>query len=421
MNYVMVGLNHRTAPVGVRELIAFDGERLKSGLRTLLACPEINETSILSTCNRVEIYAATTQPVQAGQEITAFLTQGAGNSEALVRSLVTLTDADAVTHLFAVAASVDAMVVGENQVLAQVKDAYQAALQAGATGAFLNKLFHRALYVAKRVKSETEIGQGNVSVGSSAVALARKIFGNLSDKTVVLLGAGEIGELVVRHLNDEQIERTFIVNRTYEKALELERAGLGSACELTELGRLLRECDVLITSLSGSLPELAREALARTMQERHGAPLFIIDLGVPRNVAANVNELNDVYLYNVDDLKIIAEEGKSGRHRHVADAKNIIDEEVRLFYELHLDSQAVPAIANLNRKFEALRRQELERTLAKMPSVSAADRQAIDRLTQSLVSKILHDPILTLKNQNELREPAVLQVFKKIFRLDEEE
>jgi len=419
MNYVMVGLNHHLAPVAIRERLAFDGEAMRAGLRELKSTASVSEAAILSTCNRVEIYAVTDQPEQTGQLLTARLVSSGTAAETAAPYLTTLCGKEAVAHLFSVAASLDSMVVGENQITGQVKDAYQAALETGATGAYLNRLFMRALYVSKRVKAETGIGQGSVSVGSSAGRLARRIFGNLTDKTIVLVGAGEIGELVVRHLASDGAGQIIMLNRTFERAQALACEGLGEARPLEELPKWLLEADVLITSVTGVLNEFDPAILEGVMQARSHAPLFLIDLGVPRNIPPAAGDLPDVYLYNVDDLQTLAIEGRKHRDDKMLLAKNIIDEEVALFYEF--DREPRDAIAGLGRKFELLRRQELERTLGRWPGLDAEAIEAMDRLSQSLVAKILHDPILSLKANREWHEPGHLSMFRKIFRLDEEE
>jgi glutamyl-tRNA reductase len=311
-------------------------------------------------------------------------------------------------------------VTGESQITGQVKGAYELAQGSGATGFYLNKLFHRALAVSKRVRRETGIGRGTVSVGSAAVLLARKIFGSLADRMVLLVGAGKVGELCVRYLHGQAVGRVNIVNRTLQHALTLEQGGLGVARPWEDLETLMRAADVLITSVAGQPAEFAPERLARIMQERAQAPLFIIDLGVPRNVPAGVGGQGNVYLYNIDDLKAITDQHQGVRRQETLAAKFVIAEEVRLFYEGTLADPAGPAIARLGRKFERVREQELARTLARLKHLKPEEREAIDRLTRSLTGRILHDPILSLKDRQGLSEPRLLEIFKRMFKLDEE-
>lgn len=420
MNYVLVGVNHKTAPVGIREKMALSGMKRDKLLSRLVTDPAIHEASVISTCNRVELYGATEAPRRAQAVLTCALCEPIGDVESVRTLVYAKADHDAVTHLFRVAASLDSQVMGETQITGQVKEAHRTALKVSASGYYLNKLFDRALFVAKRVKSETDISRGHVSVGSVGVALAKKIFGSLEDKTVLLLGAGKLGELTIRYLNTERVKKTIIVNRDFSRAKRLEDEGLGMARSMADLRDLLADVDVLITSISGTVRELHESAFKELMARRKNQPLFIIDLGVPRNVEPSVAAIDNLYLYNIDDLEELAKENSKLRSRAMAQAKNIIDEEVRLFYEKHIEFKALPAIARLGRKFDEIRRVELKRTLSKLAHLSERDRAAIDKLTQVLVNRLLHDPILSLKQSERLAEPGLVTVFKRLFRLDDE-
>jgi glutamyl-tRNA reductase len=331
-----------------------------------------------------------------------------------------LTGREAVEHLFSVTASLDSLVIGENQIAKQVKEAFQLASAVSASGPYLNRLFNRALFVAKRVRSETAIGKGNVSVGSTGIALAKKIFGTLAAKKVVLFGAGEVGELVLHHLKEtSDVAEPAIVNRSPDKAHALAAQGLGRAHALDEFSELLMNTDILITSVSGDSEHLDKKAIEALMRRRRHRPIFIIDLGLPRNVDAAVGLLANVYLYNIDDLKVVANESRLAREDEIVTAKNIIDEETRLFYDSYLGQTALPMIAGLNRKFEDIRRREMERTLSRLAHLSTDDKNALDDMTRAIVARILHDPILHLKTKAGVDSP-VLGVLKKIFRLDDE-
>lgn len=420
MNYVVVGINHKTAPLGVREKLAIPSEGVRVALERLRGHPSVRETALLSTCNRVEIYGATPSPSQASDWLVGYFreTLAAGGSP---DCLYAKTDRDAVAHLFEVTSSLDSLVVGENQIAKQVREAHQLAADCSATGPYLNRLFSRALYVAKRVKTETEVGRGNVSVGSVGAMLAKRIFGTLKDRGVVLVGAGEIGELVLRHLKSaSEAGETFIVNRSPEKARDLEAQGLGLAVPFKNLDKTLVPADILITSLSQGYEGFDKAYFSRLMQERLNEPLFVIDLGVPRNVAPNAGELDNVYVYDVDDLNAMAEEDRKHRVTAIDAAKIIVAEEVELFYEDYLGRKALPTIAGLNRKFEGIRRREVEKTLAKMGHLSEADRAGIDRMTRAIVARVLHDPILNLKSGGAAHGTQGLTVLKKIFSLDDE-
>lgn len=419
MNFVLVGVNHKTAPVHVREKMNLDGKASQEVLSRLLQMPQVQEATVLSTCNRVELYSATEDPEFVRKSLTGVLSEPLSG---LVEQEIFYSKIGpaAVEHLFSVTCSVDSQVTGENQITGQVKEAYQSALDRSATGYYLNKLFDRALYVAKRVRTETEISKGNVSVGSVGVMLAKKIFGHLQEKKVLLVGAGEIGELVLRYLINEKVDQTYIVNRTFETAQKLQREGLGQAVDFARLTALLEEVDVVLTSVSTVLDPFTASELDLLMQRRKNRPLFIVDLGVPRNVPDDVSSIDNLYVYNVDDLKEVSGENQRGRNQALKEAKNIIDQEVKLFYENHLEFNALPAIAQLGQKFEQIRQVELKKSLARLSHLSEQDQKAVDRLTQALMSRLLHDPILSLRNQKEMAEPAVLSIFKKLFRLDDE-
>lgn len=421
MNYVLVGINHKKAPVEIREKMALDAEGSHRVLDSLIKYPAIKEATVISTCNRVEFYSASDDPEEASHVLRQVLVEPLEDQSEVSELFYCKKDHEVVTHLFGVASSLDSQVMGENQITGQVKEAYKLAQRHSATGFYLNKLFDRALYVAKRVKSETDISQGNISIGSVGMTLAKKIFGTLKDKSVLLLGAGKLGELAVRYLNTEQVKQTYIFNRTFEKAKKLEDQGLGIACQIDELSEILTMVDVLITSVSGTVEELSADVLRKLMQKRKNQPLFIIDLGVPRNVQDEVSGIDNLYLYNIDDLQGIADENENSRLNSMNQAKNIIDEEVVLFYEKQLEFKVLPAITSLGKKFEQIRIQELNKTVSKLPNLSKKDRAAIDKLTQALVSRVLHDPILSLRNKKEMSEPAVLSIFKKLFRLDDED
>jgi glutamyl-tRNA reductase len=421
MNYVLAGMSHRTAPIDVREKFTQTAHVDRTMLRKALSLDAVREALVLSTCNRVEVYCVCEHFHQASDIVSEVFDSPAMEDGANVRDfLYVKTGDEAVKHLFRVAASLDALVVGENQIVGQVKDAFESAREEQALGQHLNRLFHRALHVAKRIKTETEVGRGTVSVGSAAVMLTRKIFDTLQDRDVLLVGAGEMGETVARSLSSGEKTRVHIVNRTADKALALEERGLGFTKPWQDLAALMGVADIVITALSESVAELSLESFKAVMHERKNRTLFIIDLGVPRTVPPSVAALDNVYLYNVDDLKNIVEEGRLGRNDHIVTAQNIIDEEVGLFYKMSPESGAMPAIASLAQKIEDVRQSELKRTLPRLKNLSLEDTQAIDKMTQAIVGQILKDPILALKGQGAQVETGFLSVFKQLFRLDDE-
>lgn len=421
MNYVLAGMNHRTAPIGLREKFTQTAQVDRYMLKKALSLASVREATVLSTCNRVEVYCVCEHLHQASDIVGGVFEASTLDMGVNVRDfLYVKTDDEAVKHLFRVASSLDALVVGENQIVGQVKGAFETAREEQGLGQHLNRLFHKALYVAKRIKTETEIGRGNVSVGSAAVMLTRKIFDTLKNRDVLLVGAGEMGETVAKSLSGGEGARVHIVNRKADKALVLEQNGFGTMRSWQDLPDLMVTADIMITALSDSVAELSLESLKAVMQKRKNRTLFIIDLGVPRNVLPSIATMDNVYLYNVDDLKNIVEEGKTGRDDHIVTAQNIIDEEVRLFYEMSPESGAMPAIASLAQKIEEVRQNEVKRTLARLKNLSDEDAQAIDKMTQAIVGQILKDPILTLKNKGSQVETGFLAVFKQLFRLDDE-
>ena len=421
MNYVLFGVNHKTASLELREKLAFNDQKCQSFLKEILASSMLKESAVVSTCNRVEIYGVTASPEQALMHIQEHLGQSIGQTLNATQSYSKTND-EAINHLFSVVSSLDSMVVGENQISGQVKDAFKLAQNHKAAGPYLNQLFQRAFSVAKRVKTETQIGRGHVSLGSVAVMLTKKIFGTLKGCQITLLGAGEIGQTVLTALKAESNDvNVTLLNRTFAKAQELMELGLGEAKPFSELWEVLAKSDILITSLAAGFEDLQSQNFTKLMEVRKNEPLFLIDLGVPRNIQADVGDLNNVYLYNVDDLQKIAAENQQIRLDEMDEAKIIIEEETKAFYESVSDRLTTPMIAKLNQKVEWIRQHELEKTLTRLKHLSDEDQKSIELMTQAMVKKILHDPILHLKSDATAKEPYVLQLVRKIFSLNDEE
>lgn len=420
---VIVGLNHGTAPVEVRESIAFDRSDLEEALKRLHALPSVREGVILSTCNRVEVVAAAGNDQSAIEEIRAFLAEQepAGDGAGLDRHLYTYSDAAAVRHLFRVAASLDSMVLGEPQILGQLKDYYVAAQEAGTVGAVLHRLFHRSFSVAKRVRTETGIGSGAVSVSSVAVELAKRIFDRLEDKTVLLIGAGKMGELVVGHLQRSGVGSLMVTNRTFERAVELAAHFRGSPIRFEDYPRYLKLADVVIAATGSPEILLRSETVGEVLKERKHRAVFFIDLGVPRNFDPRINEIDNVYLYNIDDLKGVAEENLKERSSEAEKADGIVDEEVTGFLRWFTSLEQVPTIVALRRKMEEIRKRELEKSLgASLKGLSEKERQALEDMTTAIINKILHAPITRLKKVPEEPDDAVyIEALRKLFDLEE--
>lgn len=397
MKFITYGLNHVTAPLSVREKYALDPEKVREVLNRLKAsAPEV---VFLSTCNRVEFYMATEQEAECLGEIREILGRFHRLKSAEIKKYFYFYEGiEAFLHLFRVAASLDSMVVGEAQILGQVKDAYQESQESGMTSATLNGIFHRAFTAAKRVRSQTEIARMPVSVSSVAVDLARKIFSVLSEHPVLLLGAGEMGELTAKYLVDAGVKDFFIANRTLEKAQALAGRLGGRAIAFPDGLSRIKDMDILVTSLSGGSFALKRSDLEGVMKNRKGRSLFIIDIGVPRNIDPEAGNLDSVYLYNMDNLSAIAEANRGGRQKAVEEAESILKEEVDKLCAWLSSRELVPSIVRLREHFEGIRESKLREFLEKNRDLSEKDKKAVERLTHDLIGKLLHDPTVNLKD-----------------------
>jgi glutamyl-tRNA reductase len=418
-----VGLNHRTAPVALREKVAFESSLLGESLKRLHSLPSIQEGVILSTCNRVEVVAAAPDEQAALREIKGFLVpqESVAGQVGLEDHLYLYAADKAVRHLFRVAASLDSMVVGEPQILGQLKGYYLAAQEAGTVGTVLHRLFHRSFSVAKRVRTETGIASRLVSVSSVAVDLARRIFDSLQDKTVMLIGAGKTGDLVARHLQRSGVSSLMVTNRTFERAKELADQLRCSPIRFEEYPRYLRMADLVI-GCAGSPELLLRpETVVEVLKERKQKAMFFIDLGDRRNFDPRINEIDNVYLYNIDDLEAVAEENLKGRAGEVDKAEQIVDEEVAGFLRWLDSLEQVPTIVALRQKLEQIRQGELEKSLsAGLKGLSEKERQALESMTSAMINKILHAPITRLKRQAEGQEEALyIEALKRLFDLEE--
>jgi glutamyl-tRNA reductase len=416
------GLNHKIADVERREEFASAWENSRTEMKSLPKKLGVPGLVIVSTCNRFEVYFESedhfTREEFFGRLQSAWpLKQPDANHD----FHYLYTGIDTINHLFEVTASLDSMVVGENQIVGQVKSAYQEASEQGITSPELNKLFHKSFSVAKRVKTETGISEGHVSVGSVAVLFANRIFGKLSDKNALLCGAGEMGELVLKYLNSAgQIGETHIVNRTWEKAKAMEDEGYGTAHPIDSLPELLETADIFITAISGQLDLLTLEFCKNLMKKRSHAPLLMMDLGVPRNLDKSLSDQDNVYLFNVDDLQALAQENSQVRESHIKKAEKIITSEAHDFFELSRDTEISPTIAKLSQKFEALRKRELSKTMKKLSHLTSEDKQAIENLSLGIVNKVLHDPILKLKTDDQSLGAELARMVHRIFSLEDE-
>jgi glutamyl-tRNA reductase len=420
---VVVGLSHHTAPVDVRERVAFNNGRLELALRSLVALPGVSEGAILSTCNRVELVACGRDPAAVGAALPGFLATEHGiGADVLTDRLYVHHDREAVRHLFRVAASLDSMVVGEPQILGQMKEQYAVAASTGAAGRVLHRCFHKTFSVAKRIRTETAIAEKAVSVGSAAVDLARGIFDRLTDKTVLLLGAGTMGEVTARQLMAHGTGSVMVANRTLDHAVDLARALGGMPVAFDHLGRYLALADLVICAASaGDDFLLAPAAIEEAMRERRRRPMFIVDLAVPRAIDPAVRKLDGVYLYDVDDLDGVIDDHRGARAQEAVKAEAIVEAEVEIFWRWFEGLDAVPTIVSLRDKIEGIRQRELKRFLGGLDTLAPADREAVERLTLAIVNKILHGPVSTLKRHRaDPTEAFYVEAVQRLFRLGDE-
>jgi glutamyl-tRNA reductase len=423
MKVLLLGVNHKTAPVSLREKLVGLVPDLGQAYGTLMDWPEFSEVMLYTTCNRVELLGVTAEPEAARLRVQAFFTRPPEiTPEALAESLYVLEDQDAVQHLFRVAASLDAMVVGEPQILGQIKAAYRTATEHRTTGPILNRLLHKSFSVAKRVRSETGIGDQAVSVSYAAVTLGRKIFGELTGKNVLLLGAGEMAELALEHLRGQGVASITVANRTLARGVQLAQRFGGEAVSLEELEPQLLSADILISSTGAGDYLLTRDQVRSVMRRRKQRPLFLIDIAVPRDLDPAINDLDNVYLYNIDDLTEVAEKGMEHRRREAAKAERLVAEETLKFQHWLTTLEVFPTIIALKDKAEAICRAELKKTLSQLGALTPEQHQALEVLTSSITQKLLHDPIIFLKrNHHSKQTPRELDLVRRLFRLESAE
>lgn len=418
---VIIGLNHKTAPVEVRERLAFSSEDNPKVLQTMRREPWVDEIVLFSTCNRVEFLLATKDIPKAVGAVKDFLADFKKTPHsAFEQALYVYNGDEAVRHMFRVASSLDSMVVGEAQILGQIKESYREACNHRTCGVVLNRLMHRSFWVAKRVRTETGIGDHAVSISYAAVELGRKIFGELEGKAVLLVGAGEMAELAVEHLVTNRAGPIFVANRTFERGLEIAEGFKGTAIRFEEIPEYLKQVDIVISSTGAPNYILRHGDFKGVMRARKNRPLFLIDIAVPRDIDPEINRITNVYVYDIDDLQSAIQENINERQREARKGERIADMAVVQFRRWFESLDVVPTIISLREKVEAIRQAELKKTFASLASVSEEERAAIDRMTEALVKKILHDPTLFLK-QSEPKDKKSLYVdiARRLFNLDE--
>jgi glutamyl-tRNA reductase len=420
---VLTGVNHSCSSVELRDKLLFTPQQIQRGLEELKKISLLSETVILSTCNRVEIYAVVSDDIAAREALLGFLARfhGLGRAE-FEPHLYFYGGEEAVRHLFDVAASLDSLVVGEYQVLGQVKEAHRVAREAGNTGAVLNQLFQTAVTAGKRARAETKIGEGAVSVSSAAVKLARQILGRLEDNTALILGAGEMSELTVKHLKQAGIGRLFFANRTLEKSMALAREYSGKAIEFSEMKSVLWECDVVISATASPHFVLGVKDITETMEKRNNNPMFLIDIAAPRDIHPDTGNLYNVFLYNIDDLTKVTRDSSQSREAEIGKVRAILKEEMDK-YSVWVESLKIrPLLVSLRNRFETLRDNELDRNASEIKALPKEAREFVRSFAESLTNKMLQDPSKTLIELSNAHDGDMLaDVITRVFKLKEDE
>jgi glutamyl-tRNA reductase len=398
MNIIVVGLSHKTAPVHIREQVAFAPTGMQKPLHQVLGLPAVAEAVIVSTCNRVEIYATSRDTEGAVAQIKRFLADfHKMDIDELDPHLYDQSGKEAIHHLFRVAASLDSMVVGEPQILGQIKTAYGYASEFKSVGLILNRFMHKAFSVAKRVRTETEIASNAVSVSFAAVELARKIFGQLDGKTVMLIGAGEMCELAARHFVNNGVTNVLVTNRTFERAEKLAGEFDGRPVLFDNFADHLDQVDIVLASTGAPDFILEHATLEAVIKKRRNRPMFLIDIAVPRDIDPRVNDINNIYLYDVDDLQEVIQANMKERQKEAKKAEVLVLAEVDQFHQWLGTLDVVPTIVALRSKFEQIRKDEVQKTLSRFDQLGKKERKAIEAMTSAIVNKALHHPVTLLK------------------------
>ena len=422
IHILVVGLSHKTAPVEVREKLAVPESRLDEALARLRAYPGIQEGLLLSTCNRVEVYVVADQ-VEAGYgSVQEFLadTNLSISSEQLNPHLYRYTGDRAIAHLFRVAASLDSMIVGEPQILGQLKDAYEVALRAKASGVILNKVVTKAISVAKRIRTETKIAESAVSVSYAAVELAKKIFSDLSQKSVLLVGAGEMAKLAAQHLVNQGVHRVMITTRDAHSASVLVQRFNGVQIPFDEFRGEMARADIVLCSTGASHYLIRTEDVQQAVRRRMNRPIFLIDIAVPRNIDPAIKDIDNAFLFDIDDLEARVEENRGGRRREAAKAERLVEEEVGTILQWMRSLQVTPTIVSLRKRAEDIKRVEIEKAMSRLTTLTPQERGVIEGLASAIVNKLLHGSLVTLKAEANSGDGAMfVEAARRFFSLDE--
>jgi glutamyl-tRNA reductase len=420
VRYQLIGVNHRSAPLEVRERLAIPESRLSDTCRDLAAYPGIEEGMVISTCNRVEVVTHTTN---GAADLRGFLREHFDlTAEELDAHLYEFREKDAVRHIFRVASSLDSMVVGEAQILGQVKEAYATARALGTVRAQLDQLFTRAFAVAKRVRSETAVGSSSVSIASVAVELAKKIFGTLQGKSVFIVGAGKMSELAARHLMAHGCASIFVSNRTYERAVGLAHKFNGQAVRFDDLYSICDRADIVITSTGSPHAIFRREHGEQFLARRKNRPMFFVDIAVPRDVAPEMAKLDGIFTYDLDDLQQAITSHVADRGKEAELAEAIIASEVERFEARLQTLDVVPTIVSLQDHLETIRQAEIDRVRGRMGPLTPEQEMAVEALTRGIINKVMHTPVTTLKTAaREAEATTVIEVVRRLFNLQDKE
>lgn len=424
MKICLVGLSHKTAPVEIREKLAFSSpQKLEEGMMLLKKQPEIKECVILSTCNRVEIYLCADEQSDWRQAIIEMFARYHGLRRTdFEEHLYFREGAEAVKHVFRVVSGLDSMVLGEPQITGQMKEAYGYASGKDATGFFLNKLMHTAFSVAKRVRTDTKIGNFAVSISYVAVELAKKIFESLDGKKAMLIGAGEMAELAAKHLLTNGVTEIIVVNRTFERACSLARDFNGVPCNFDEFPGKLKDVDIVISSTGAPNFIITPEKIKDVIKVRRNRPMFLIDIAVPRDIDPQVNELDNVFVYDIDDLQNVVDSNQQERQKEAVKAEDIINAEIAEFESWIRSLQAKPLLISLRKSFEQIKENELEEARHKLGHLSEKDMKIVETMTNAVINKLLHNPTVFVRELGAKENAYVyLDAVKQIFDLKSEE
>jgi glutamyl-tRNA reductase len=423
LNLVLVGLNHRTAKLDIRQMAAFNAEQLLNGLKSLSALPGLLESMIISTCNRVEILSSVEQQTDGIASIESFFSEYSHIPlSQLQPTLYRYSDEQAVRHIFRVASSLDSMVLGEPQILGQIKSCYNAAFESQTVGTYLNGLLQAAFRAAKRVRTETSIGEYPVSVSSAAVELVRKIFGDLQKKSILIVGAGEMGEAAITHLTEAGAQSVYVTNRSPEAARKLAAEFNGAAVPFAELQQWISHTDIVITSTGSTEVLVDHSMVQHVMHERKNAPIVFIDISVPRNVDPGVGAIENVFCYDIDDLGAVVDANLHERVKAASAAEKIVDQEVQAFLSKLKVLHVGPAVVQVQGRIEEICKIELQRYVKKTGVQETKQLQELEHMISRIAAKIAHPLVMQLRNgQDSPNEAAYADLIKQIFKTKDSE